>query len=110
MTRLFRTCAAAAAVLALAGCGILFSTAHDRAVKNTPSFKAGYSDGCASATVQDTNYRDDTIRDEEAYRADKNYRSGWHSGFTNCRTNRTHGTAVPGSGPIPDSLPGAPRH
>ncbi len=93
------------AALSLAGCGILFPSAKDRAAKNTPGFKSGYSDGCASATVQDTNYRNDTVRDEESYRSDKNYRAGWNSGFTNCRTNRTHMPA-PGVGPIPDNNPG----
>ena len=57
-------------------------SARDRAVKNTPSFKSGYSDGCASATNQDTNYRRDQMRDESAYAADRNYRSGWAAGFS----------------------------
>ena len=39
------------AALALTGCGIFFPSAKMRAAKNTPGFKAGFSDGCASATV-----------------------------------------------------------
>lgn len=110
MTRLLRICVAASAALALTACGILFPSARERAGKETPGFKAGYSDGCASATVQDTNYRTDTIRDDSAYQTDKHYRAGWNSGFHNCSTNITHNPAIPGSGPIPDNLPGAPRH
>jgi hypothetical protein len=110
MIRMLRICVAAAVALSLAGCGILFPSARERAAKNSPGFKAGYSDGCASATIQDTNYRADTVRDEQSYAADKNYRSGWASGFYNCRTNRTHNTAIPGGGPIPDNNPGAPRN
>jgi len=96
-----------AASLVLTGCGILLPSAKDRAAKNTPGFKSGYSDGCASATIQDTNYRTDSVRDENLYKTDPHYRSGWASGFYNCRTNRTHPTTGPGSGPIPDNLPGA---
>jgi hypothetical protein len=95
-----------ALALSLAGCGILFPTARDRAAKNTPGFKSGFSDGCASATVQDTNYRKDTVKDEELYKTDKNYRAGWSSGFYNCRTNRTRTANTPNTGPIPDNNPG----
>jgi hypothetical protein len=101
-----RTVILALAAFCLAGCGILFPTARDRAAKNSPSFKSGYSDGCASATIQDTNYRKDTVRDEALYKSDKLYRSGWSSGFTNCRTNQTHGATTPNAGPIPDNNPG----
>ena len=91
------------AVLSLAGCGIFFPSAAQRAARDTPGFKAGYSDGCASATNQDTNYRHDQMRDESSYASDKNYRAGWASGFSVCRTNLTHS---PSGGPIPDNEPG----
>ncbi len=103
MTTTFRTALAVAAALTLAGCGIFFPSAHDRAARNTPGFKAGYSDGCASATNQDTNYTHDQVRDENSYTSDRNYRAGWASGFTTCRTNLTHN---PSKGPIPDNNPG----
>jgi hypothetical protein len=105
--RRFAPVLAAALALSLAGCGILMPTARDRAAKNTPGFKSGYSDGCASATIQDVNYRADQVRDENLYKTDKHYRTGWASGFYNCRTNRTHSMTGPGSGPIPDNRPGA---
>jgi hypothetical protein len=103
---LFTRSIAVAAALTLAGCGILMPSARDRAAKNTPGFKAGYSDGCASATIQDTNYRSDQIRDENLYKTDKFYRSGWASGFYTCRTNNSHPISSPNSGPIPDNHPG----
>jgi len=74
--------------------------------KNTPGFKAGYSDGCSSANAQDTNYRAEQVRDENLYKTDKHYRSGWASGFYNCRTNLAHPVGTPNSGPIPDNQPG----
>jgi predicted small lipoprotein YifL len=103
MRRTLRTAITFLAALSLAGCGILFPTASQRAGKNTPGFKAGYSDGCASATIQDTNYRHDQVRDEASYKNDKHYRAGWSAGFSSCRTNLTRD---PATGPIPDNNPG----
>jgi hypothetical protein len=102
-----RTIITIIAALSLAGCGILLPSARDRAAKNTPGFKSGFSDGCASATVQDTSYRAEQIRDEALYKSDKHYRSGWASGFYNCRTNKSHDVNTPNVGPIPDTNPGA---
>lgn len=96
---------AAAAVL-LSGCGILFPSRSQRAAKENPDFQAGYSDGCAAANQQDTNYRREANRDEALYRTSKPYRAGWGSGFHNCRTNVTHDPTDPGVGPIPDNNPG----
>jgi predicted small lipoprotein YifL len=107
MRQTLRTAITVLAVLSLTGCGILFPSASQRAGKNTPGFKAGYSDGCASATIQDTNYRHDQVRDEASYQSDKHYRSGWASGFSNCRTNLTRN---PASGPIPDNNPGGHQY
>lgn len=106
LTRLLAPSLALLCALSVAGCGIMMPTARDRAAKNTPGFKSGYSDGCASATIQDTNYRSDQVRDENLYKTDKHYRAGWASGFSNCRTNQTHPMSGPGTGPIPDNQPG----
>jgi len=106
MRKTLRLAVVALAVLSLAGCGIFFPSARERAAKNSPDFKDGYTDGCASATVQDTTYRKEAVRDEEAYKNSKNYRAGWSSGFYNCRTNTTHQPYTPGVGPIPDNSPG----
>ena len=95
-----------ALAVCLAGCGILFPSHRDRAAKNNPGFKAGFSDGCASATNQETNYRGEQVRDEQLYKTDKHYRAGWASGYYNCRTNKTHTVYTPNAGPIPDNSPG----
>lgn len=105
--RALRTAFAVLALVSLAGCGILLPTAKDRAAKKTPAFREGYSDGCASATVQDTNHRAEQVRDENLYKTDAHYRSGWASGFGNCRTNTNRPANTPGAGPIPDNQPGA---
>jgi len=106
MTKPFHLGVVAAAALSLAGCGVFFPSAKERAAKNSPGFRSGYTDGCASATMQGTKYRNDAVRDEEEYKSDKNYRAGWGSGFYNCRTNLTHQPITPGVGPIPDNNPG----
>ena len=91
------------AALALAGCGIFFPSAHQRAGRNTSGFRAGFTDGCASANSQDTNYRHEQVRDAYSYTNDKNYRAGWASGFYNCRSANSHDLS---KGPIPDNEPG----
>ena len=91
-----------AALLLLSGC----ESAADRALRNSPDFKAGYSDGCSSAGTQGANPRDTGLsRDEEAYRNNKAYRAGWGTGFNACRTYQPSGNMPPphGQGPIPDA-------
>jgi len=99
--RLLPFIATLAMLFALAGC----ETAADRALKRSPDFKAGYSDGCASAGTQGANMRDtEPVRDEEAYRSDRAYRTGWGTGFNACRSYQPAGNMppLPGQGPIPD--------
>ena len=85
----------------MAGC----ESAADRAMRNSPDFKAGYSDGCASAGTQGANPRDTAPeRDEEAFRTNQAYRAGWRTGFNACRVYQPSGNMPPppGQGPIPD--------
>lgn len=105
LTRI-RPAIALLAALSLSGCGILLPTAKDRAAKNTPGFRSGYSDGCASASAKNTNYRAEQVRDDNLYKTDAHYRSGWASGFTNCRNNVVDPRNQPNAGPIPDNSPG----
>ena len=89
---------------ALAGC----ESAADRALKRTPDFRAGYSDGCASAGTQGANMRDtELVRDEESYRANRAYRAGWGTGFNGCRGYQPGNNMPPqpGRGPIADPYP-----
>ncbi|HEY5347357.1 MAG TPA: hypothetical protein VIJ72_04120 [Rhizomicrobium sp.] len=86
----------AAALLLLGGCGI-FESRADLAQQKTPNYKAGYSDGCASANAQGTDMRrGDQIRDDTLFASDKAYRAGWHTGFAACRSSQS---------PAPTSLP-----
>jgi hypothetical protein len=87
--------------LSLCGCG-LFESPAQRAMRNSPDYKAGYSDGCASASTSGANPRDTSlVRDEEAYRTIPAYRSGWGTGFNGCRLYQpSAGLPVPGRGPV----------
>lgn len=92
---------ALASVLSLCGC----ESPRDRALRNSPDFKAGYSDGCDSAGTQGANPRDTSLsRDDEAYRTNTAYRTGWGTGFNACRSYQPAGNMPlpPGRGPIPD--------
>ena len=74
MRKLFLLC-----LLPLAAC-------TSAALRKSPDFKAGYSDGCASASMQGANKRETGFtRDDSAYQSNKAYRSGWGSGFGACR-------------------------
>jgi hypothetical protein len=89
---LTRPCLPAVALLLLAGCA-------DRAMRNTPEYRAGYSDGCASATLEGASHRDTSLtRDEATYRSNPAYHNGWGAGFGVCRA-----MAVPAS-PAGDPL------
>lgn len=92
------------AVLALSACGIFLSP-KEKAMQKDPNYQSGYSDGCASANAQDTNYREgSTVREDALFNASKPYRSGWHSGFSACRSGYAR---EPGNqrGPMPSSGP-----
>jgi hypothetical protein len=92
--------------LVLAGCAA-FDGPGDKAVRTSPSFKAGYEDGCAAATYQGADLRDRPVGDKDLYANDEAYRAGYGSGFSICRrTNMQPGTG-PGDNPV--NLPG-PGH
>lgn len=88
---------------ALVSACTLFPSAKDRAMRNSPSFKQGYSDGCAAATTASSNYREGPYRDQALYQSDAAYRAGWANGYQSCRPLQPNGGAVPGS-----SVPGTP--
>jgi hypothetical protein len=82
-------------LLLLAAC----SSPASRAMRNAPDFKAGYSDGCASASLEGANKRDTSLtRDEDAYRGNPAYHSGWGEGFGACRAMTAPQT--PAGGPF----------
>jgi hypothetical protein len=98
LVRLLRPLAGFLVVLALSGC----ESAADRALRNSPDFKAGYSDGCSSAGSRGANPRDTGVaRDEEAFRTNRGYRTGWGTGFNACRSYEgPAGPTLPGQNPF----------
>ncbi len=99
--------------LPLAACG-LFVSKETKALRRSPDYKVGYQDGCNSAAPPGADKtRDvDLVRDDEQYRSNKAYRTGWNRGRSACSASSTgySGGALPGtspnSGPIPDVNPG----
>jgi hypothetical protein len=81
-------------LVSMPGCG-LFPNATERAVKKSPDFRAGYSDGCAAATATGANPREGPYRDEALYKVSAKYRAGWGNGYSLCRRE--------GSGAEPNS-------
>ena len=94
---MIRFCCLFSALLLLAGC----ETAADRTLRKSPDFKAGYSDGCVSASDQGANPRaSGLVRDNAAFAGNKAYHAGWSSGFGACRA--TTDLRPQSRGPIPD--------
>jgi len=89
----------AAMALSLSGC-IFVSSPRDRAIRHSPSFQAGYDDGCAAATQAGANYRDTPEPDPE-YKNDKVYHAGWNNGFNTCRRTNMSPDAGPAN-PMPE--------
>jgi hypothetical protein len=92
----------------LGACG-LFMSKETRALRKSPDYRAGYQDGCNSAYGQgaDKSQEANFVRDEEAYRTNKAYRTGWGMGRNACRNTAASGAAPsPGAGPIRDPYPG----
>jgi hypothetical protein len=83
------------------GC-ILFPDAKDKAMRNTPAFQDGYSDGCAAASAPAANFREGPYRDETLYDTDSTYRAGWANGYQTCRPIQPGSAATPGTSPIPE--------
>jgi hypothetical protein len=94
---------AAALAVSLTGC-IFFETPRERAMRNDPEFKAGYSDGCASASARGTNYRGDRVRDDAAFASSKAYRSGWGAGYSVCNS-QLNPNPNPNVNGMPDQRP-----
>ena len=105
VSRIWRLAVPALCAIALSGCGFIFETQAERATRNSPDFKSGYADGCATANSQGTDYGRAQTRDAELYRRSKAYRAGWAAGVSACRSNLADQPGVPGS-PIPDVNPG----
>jgi len=55
-------------------------------LRESPSFSAGYADGCATATEEDKSFSTRIQRDAHAFETDKAYRAGWRQGHLECST------------------------
>lgn len=76
-----RIAAVALAAALLSSCAI-FGGPADRALRRTPSFREGYSDGCAAANNPGANPRE---TQDSLAGTDNVYRRGWANGFQTCR-------------------------
>jgi hypothetical protein len=102
------TAARAAVLLLLSLTLSACESAAERTIRKSPDYKAGYSDGCASANAPGANMRDTgRIRDEQAYQGNRAYNAGWDTGFHACGASQpSRGMPpMPGQGPIPDVNP-----
>jgi hypothetical protein len=85
---------------------MVFGTPHDRAMRNDPNFKAGYSDGCASANASGADYRSGgQVRDDALYKASQPYRSGWGVGYATCNRQAMPNGPDPNMGGMPSQRP-----
>ena len=51
----------------------------------SPSYSAGFADGCATASAEGTALPRQPQRNEALYAKDRDYRAGWISGHATCR-------------------------
>ena len=96
-----------ALLLALPGC----ESAAQRAQRNSPDYRVGYDDGCASAGNQGANKnKDSVVRDEQSYRSNPAYHAGWGTGFNTCRVYQpaSNQPGAPDRGPLSDPYAGVP--
>ena len=85
---------------------MFFEGPISRQMEHSPSFKDGYSDGCATASTKSANFNEtNTVRDDSLFKTDKAYRAGWSAGYTGCRP--IVGPDEPQNGPIADPYPGS---
>ena len=80
--------------IALTGCAI-FGGRADQALRRTPNFRAGYADGCAAATAQSANPRDDKGSLEGE---DRTYKRGYAMGYQSCQQRSTAPVGAPTGG------------
>jgi hypothetical protein len=72
---------AAVLALGLTAC----ETAGDMADKDSPSYNAGFGDGCTTAQAERSPTPPRPQRDATLYDKDPDYRRGWNAGHTFCR-------------------------
>jgi hypothetical protein len=65
---------------ALSGC----ETAEEQALKESPSYNAGFGDGCNTAESERAVIKPPPQRDATLYAKDADYRRGWNAGHAFC--------------------------
>ena len=97
LSKFLRAGLACVLAASLSGC-IFFETRAQRAMRNDPNFRIGYSDGCASANARGTSYVGNQVRDDALFKTSQPYRAGWSNGYTVCNSelNRSGDTNVNG--------------
>jgi hypothetical protein len=106
-----RSCLLLVSLLPLLGSCSLFESPATRALRKSPDFQAGYTDGCSSAQSQGADRREDSLnRDAQAFANNNAYRTGWNTGFNGCRIGQLPSNQIgAGGGAFPPSPnPGSP--
>jgi hypothetical protein len=75
-------------LIALAGCA-------DAGHQDSPIYRAGFDDGCSTASAPSAGVTREPQRNEALSAADEDYRAGWSSGYAACRANAPGGTLPP---------------
>jgi hypothetical protein len=64
---------------------VLSACAMDMSNKDSPTYQAGYADGCSTAMAESSSVPMPAKRNNAVFAADKDYRAGWAAGHADCR-------------------------
>lgn len=78
-----RVAFAAGAVGLLAGCAAAVNE-NGELLSESPSYQAGYGDGCATSNEENKSFSTKKVRDAYLFDNDKAYRTGWRQGYLAC--------------------------
>lgn len=74
--------------LALVTAGLAAGCVTDEAAKGD-FYRVGFTDGCRSAEAQRTSFSTEVHQNSALFKTEASYRSGWRSGFVQCRETST---------------------
>ena len=84
-TKVIRAFSLVLAIGAAAGC----ASGNLIALREQPSFHAGFGDGCQTSNEEDKSFSTKSTRDKYAFENDEAYRAGWRQGWLECGEART---------------------
>jgi hypothetical protein len=64
---------------------VLSACAMEMGSKDSPTYQAGYADGCATGMAEGSSVPMSAKRNNALFSSDKDYRSGWAAGHADCR-------------------------